>query len=880
MNNNANAGSSRASNGYLVGMEYPSPQSQSQAQSPNAKGKARDGGAGGSEYYNSQIAAASAAGGVAGGPGEFVPSPTEGMVGVGVRSSLIRNSQILTNGLVAAPQQLSASPSALAPTPAVLAGPAGPPPHLVAQPEICVECMMRDRDMADVDVTGEGIWERESDKEWEEAMAVEEAGGVWGGNVAGGAGSSSEGSMSREHGSATGSWNGLGVAQGPSAGGRRRIGKGNKLTTEALKAWTAMNPPASAFRWRTLQGYLATQIHLLELERAAREATALEKERETRERGLRTSTLSNHSSVSLLAAAGRNRSSTLLPNGLVVEKVDVERDERLAKERARARGMVRTRSRDERRGVSGGEEDEEEVRVYETGDQPWLSSQTRRFSSPGLRDSRRSASPSIASAFGSKFARSSTDLRSIASPRSISPGRTSLGVEDRRASSMWSRFRKSGSGSVYSYAPSGSMMDMHLGLSQDKHDLMAGTLPRAYETYPSRYELDRASAYVVGGGRDGAKRDGDDGEQDGESGKKKKKKGIKGFFSKLVSGGANGEEKKRRARAFSASEPTTPRGPLYTNYDDRDDFYDDLEPPPPLSALANEPRYHQRSASNSSVDSLPQPFTPPPQHYSPGPPVGHPPRALSNPGTSTDPYWTRGGIGAGGPADRGSVLTTGSFNSLRSTLQSKPVSPAPARLSGSNPYNQRPSMDYLSPEPSPPKPAGYLRATSPDRESGRREPLIGEQEGEEEVLHAVVRKEKSLPSLPSEANHASPTSPTGGYPFPETLASHHPQPNSQFSRSAYSIRTPSLSPSLSRGAGGGEWDGEDSVGGGRKSKAKSKVFSLGFPGFGGAKNKKRKGSDERDMRERERERSGDTVVSERAMERIAREGGELVSVRF
>jgi len=31
------------------------------------------------------------------------------------------------------------------------------------QEEVCIECMMRDRDMADVDVTGLGVWERESD---------------------------------------------------------------------------------------------------------------------------------------------------------------------------------------------------------------------------------------------------------------------------------------------------------------------------------------------------------------------------------------------------------------------------------------------------------------------------------------------------------------------------------------------------------------------------------------------------------------------------------------------------------------------------------------------------------------------------------------------
>jgi hypothetical protein len=34
--------------------------------------------------------------------------------------------------------------------------------------EVCIECMMRDRDMADVDVTGPGVWERDSDVWFEE----------------------------------------------------------------------------------------------------------------------------------------------------------------------------------------------------------------------------------------------------------------------------------------------------------------------------------------------------------------------------------------------------------------------------------------------------------------------------------------------------------------------------------------------------------------------------------------------------------------------------------------------------------------------------------------------------------------------------------------
>lgn len=48
---------------------------------------------------------------------------------------------------------------------------------VVPPEEVCIECMMRDRDMADVDVTGPGVWERESDVWYEELVRreVEEA---------------------------------------------------------------------------------------------------------------------------------------------------------------------------------------------------------------------------------------------------------------------------------------------------------------------------------------------------------------------------------------------------------------------------------------------------------------------------------------------------------------------------------------------------------------------------------------------------------------------------------------------------------------------------------------------------------------------------------
>lgn len=50
----------------------------------------------------------------------------------------------------------------------------GPKVASVVVEEVCIECMMRDRDMADIDVLGEGVWERESDASYHELVRMEE----------------------------------------------------------------------------------------------------------------------------------------------------------------------------------------------------------------------------------------------------------------------------------------------------------------------------------------------------------------------------------------------------------------------------------------------------------------------------------------------------------------------------------------------------------------------------------------------------------------------------------------------------------------------------------------------------------------------------------
>lgn len=712
-----------------------------------------------------------------------------------------------------------------------------PPPHLVQQPEVCVECMMRDRDMIDVDVTGDGVWDRESDQDFEEAMRWEEEGSVERGSEesAGGRrwrGSKEGGGGSRE---STGG-RASGYAGGPP---KKKLGRGQPLTTSGLKLWTSMvsrfldlgfqvvltflsvqNPPASAHRWRTLQGFLQTQIHLLELERQAREATAAERER------LDMRTSERRPSVST-GQAIRGRSSTLLPNGLLVENIDVDRDER----QGRAQAKSRSRGLDDRSSTYDQQlSPDDSVRLYASGDQPWLGDQARRFSSPALKDGRppSSAGSSVRGFSFGKFARSSVDLRSLASPRSLSPGRASISYDDRRGS-VWSKFRQSASQSVRSFAPSGSMMDMHLGMSMDKHAAYATYDPYAAMAHPSMSDPTVARHADAERARSLASQS--------RSSAKPKKKGIKGFFSKLISGGGSAR------RSVDESEPRTPRTPLHD-----EDFYDDdaqyLVPPPPLSTLVNEPRQHNRSSSNSSVDSFQQPLTPPQQPQ-------------SRPVLIPSPY---GHGGMNGPIDRGSILTTGSFTSARSKTDTKgePTSPVPSRSSFA-----RPSLDYLSREASPPR-KHYLPPVSPDH--------AGDLE-REEVLYASVRREKSLPSLPSSATeqqHHQQQS-TANYPFPSPqLLPNMPYGNTRDSQSVHSIRTPSLSPTVSRRPGDQWDDDQNDVGGGRKSKARSKVWSMNF----GALGPKKKGS-----RGRGEDEKGDTVVSPAALQGIRREDG-LVSVRF
>ncbi|GAA6021021.1 hypothetical protein JCM11491_005967 [Sporobolomyces phaffii] len=764
------------------------------------------------------------------------------------------------------------------------------PPHLVAQPEICVECMMRDRDMADVDVTTEGIWERDSDRDWHEQLKWERdlddgreddeeqvradaaAAGGGGGIGSGGNGSaasqeSGTGTGERRRGSTTNASHHSRDSNGARlVGKRRRLGRGQALTSGNLKVWTAMNPPAAAHRWRTLQNFLATQIHLLELDRQARarESAQLSSQHShapSQNRSSRSSTYQMPiSTTPEPIEGGRARAKSGGSRGYLADETNRKSTASSlfpppAPHQPQQQIAVHSQSYPQP-GPSGSSpypthpqymhpslaSSGVSIQSYSYGDQPWLSSQSARRASSS-RDaspptSTKSPAPSMKFSLP-KFARSTTDLRSISTPRSLSPARNSLNVDDRdyggggrrSSTSLWSKFRNSTSNqSVMSFNPSASMMDMHLGLSQDKHGAFgaggAGAYRNSgyasstiaigqrgysyyqpqspatpYDTYPggdggmrglnmsdpavARHaelrERDRALAANQARGADETVATKD----------KKKKKGIKGFFSKLVGGGGGTNDRAatpQREQSLSRSAPATPasevpcRGNL--NFDD-----DVLAPPPPLSALANEPRYHQRSSSTSSVDSFTGPYTPPLQPATFRSSYAMPLPSASNPNISN--------VG-----DRQSILTTGSYSSARS----KPAHPQQpsinGRLQGSRDSVNRPSFDSLHDSLAVPRLSNSpeIQARRDDR-AGSAEVLAGGGDDVEEPRTGAYptysasqqpRTQKSLPSLPTELGQsqarpsnppAHPDAPPG--PLPGQFYPNYHEAGA--SRSAYSL---------------------------------------------------------------------------------------------
>ena len=389
----------------------------------------------------------------------------------------------------------------------------------------------------------------------------------------------------------------------------------------------------------------------------------------------------------------------MLPNGMMLEKVDVQADEREA--RSRMKAFERTRKRRTSAASQGRALDTEKPSSF--AESPLWMTNHRRFSSPMPQI----APGSPASTY--QFTQSSIDLRS-AKPRSPSPSRVSLSASE-RPRSLWSRSEfRSASASVISLAPSGSMIDMHLGLAMDKG---LPSLPSDYEKYGQPTSND-----------------------DEMYRNKKKKRSLSRLLSKMNL--ANSDPRRETtSHASFATTQTEVFGRAALQLEDSEP----LEPPVP-SYFAQEPSSRRSSVHSSALSQSRVALMPPS--------VGSP-RGSQTDLSSQRPSW---------PA-------TPSASSMRSAQLSRAEgwSPAPKDfVSGDGDYNR---TDMTESDPW--------------------------------TLSPHLHREKSLPLLPYRTDLASPS--IAAYP-----------PSLDLPRSS----SPGLDASRS----------SDSIGGGRKAKAKSNIRGL------------------------------------------------------
>jgi len=245
---------------------------------------------------------------------------------------------------------ISSNPRAYAQHPTYIT-PAAPPdpinPILLPNPptppeEVCVECAMRDQDMADVIVVGPGIWDRESDVLYEELLRREQE-------------EEEAGVVSSE------------CSSKPRA-------RGGRLSEQNLKIWHTMTPREPASRQQTLDQYVRAQRTLLEAEalahaRAMQESMQLENKMRDTYSQLRRSAYDLNSGVDdssfrlkpPRSSTGPNgvlghhiksssRDITVLENGLIIEHVDIRKEEKEEERRRRQEQRDRSRARKTSRG--------------------------------------------------------------------------------------------------------------------------------------------------------------------------------------------------------------------------------------------------------------------------------------------------------------------------------------------------------------------------------------------------------------------------------------------------------------------------------------------------------------------------------------------------
>ncbi|KAG9011205.1 hypothetical protein FRB94_008804 [Tulasnella sp. JGI-2019a] len=452
----------------------------------------------------------------------------------------------------------------------------GPKVAAVVVEEVCIECMMRDRDMADVDVMGEGVWERESDASYNELVRMEEEACYSG--------------RSADYHQSTG----------------RPRATGGPLTTDNLKVWLTMNPKEPQARWQTLEAYLKSQSALLVAEAAARAQAIRESRlldnrmRETysqiRESSQDLSLRQPYGSATNLPSPGvpirvprsasvystvpvgsPEKDATLLESGLIVEKIDLRKEEQEERARIKREGQQRLRMstvgiNDAASAYSAPSPTLDGAAMYLPGNSPY-----------GLPNhSMGQLSPSSNKRFSVVSGGPGSSIRPSVhrAPSHMSTDTTTTGVRRFFGYRSWNGRSQS------SLALSGSMMDMHLGLDQDR---------RTYAGQQMPYDLSAPPSLVHGAGDPSYLDRGFVTEPDVANDRasntktKKKTKGLGKLWKMMTGQNKNSvEQPKGKTQKYSVEE----------------DLSQPLAPPPPISYLVNGRSDHGPHSKHRSSPSL------------------------------------------------------------------------------------------------------------------------------------------------------------------------------------------------------------------------------------------------------------------------------------
>ncbi|KAH7914121.1 hypothetical protein BJ138DRAFT_477378 [Hygrophoropsis aurantiaca] len=601
-------------------------------------------------------------------------------------------------------------------TPAPAPDPVNPilSPNPPAPPEeICVECAMRDQDMADVVVVGPGIWDRESDVLYEDLLRREQE------EEASGAVISECSTKTRA--------------------------RGGRLTEQNLKLWTQMTPREPASRQQTLDNYVKAQRSLLEAEalahaRAMQESLQLEHKMRDTYSQLRRSAYDIGNGIASIDDLGAlrlkttpnaptghhlrqpSREVTLLENGLIVEHVDVRREEKEEKERRR---------RQERRDRSRARKSSRGSMVDVTSLYSVHSLVPHTDSGVGLLPSTRysgAGSARPASSLTAPIDRQSS-LGQVYSQASFSDAH-SPGSSPRRSRFFGFRNLSSAWRSQDSLAVSGmsgSMIDMHVALQREAN----GSRVRSPIGDRSKLSTQRHSQIwppVV---------DQEPRPETPDEKPKKKKTGLAKIW-KFVKGSTNKEEPSGSVRGSAKSQDKH-----------EDDF--PLAPPPPLSYLVERgPGDHITSGTrHASTPSLPS--------------TSSPRNALSSPGMS--------------PPTAPSSL-------LPSPTSSRPsgMDRDAAERKNSGPTDEKENTDFSSDDISRMTGSRVVHPVNsePDMRQRLQQATFASANGMTLPINTPIvtlSREKSLPPLPGEPKRRPSNGSTE--PRPQTLYTYNPRQGNQ-----------------------------------------------------------------------------------------------------